>query len=289
MVPTRARRVSQITNSFPSSAVESPRAALDAASETRVKSAWILVPAALCLTGAALPQEKPASPQPDLAAISARGQALFAYDQAAARGTDALFALKPDPKGLAHYICEKTPSGWTILVPRWNQSHDQLEVVYEARETKGKFVPRKLDQPAPADSHLVAMERALELATADFPAPQRRYNMAVLPAPDAKIYVYLYPGQTRENVWPLGGDVRYTISPDGKTILEKRKLHNSLRDYSIRDNQTAGYHLHDVTDVPEDTDVFFVLNRKPSMPEIIGTSKTLFTIQKDGRIELGSK
>jgi hypothetical protein len=254
-----------------------------------VKSPWILIPAAFSVIGAVMAQEKPPSPPTDLAAISTRGQALFEYDQAAARGTDALFALKPDPKGLAHYVCQKTSSGWVILLPRWNPARDQLEIVYEARETNGKFVARKLDKPLRADGDLVAIERALELATADFPAPQRRYNLAVLPARDANIYVYLYPGQTRENVWPLGGDVRYTISRDGKAIIEKRKLHNSLRDYTIRGNQTAGYHLHDVTDVPEDTDVFFVLNRKPAMPEIVGTSKKLFTIEKDGRIELGNK
>jgi len=44
-----------------------------------------------------------------------------------------------------------------------------------------------------------------------------------------------------------------------------------------------------VTDVPEDTDVFFVLNRKPAMTEIVGTSKQLYSVDKEGKIELGSK
>jgi hypothetical protein len=254
-----------------------------------VKPAWILLSAALCLQGSAIAQEKPAQPHVDLAAVTARGHALFDYDQAAARGTDALFALKPDPRGLAHYVCTRTPSGWVVSVPRWNEAHDQLLVIYEAREREGKFVARKLDKPVPADSDLVARERALELATADFPAPSRRFNMAVLPASGGNLYVYLYPGQTRENVWPLGGDIRYTISPDGKTIVEKRKLHNTVRDHQIKENQKAGYHLHDVSDVPEDTDVFFVLNRQPAMPEIIGTSRQLYTIDKDGNIETGNK
>ena len=254
-----------------------------------MKPAWILLSAALSFASGMVAQEKPALPTMDFAAISARGHALFEYDQAAARGTDAIFALKPDPKGLARYVCAQTPSGWVISVPRWNEAHDQLMVVYEAREKNGKFVARKLDKPVPADGELVAKERALETATADFPSPNRRYNMAVLPASEGNLYVYLYPGQTRENVWPLGGDVRYTISSDGKTIVEKRKLHNMVRDNVIRDNQKAGYHLHDVTDVPEDTDVFFVLNRKPAMSEIIGTSRQLYSIDKEGNIEIGSK
>jgi hypothetical protein len=261
----------------------------DGVAESCVKPAWILLSAALCFQGSAFAQEKPALPKVDLAAITARGHALFEYDQAAALGTDAIFALKPDPKGLAHYVCTRTPSGWVISVFRWNESHDQLLVVYEAQEKGGKFVARKLDKPVPADSGLLAKERALETATADFPRPNRRYNMAVLPASDGNLYVYLYPGQTREDVWPLGGDIRYTISSDGKTIVEKRRLHNALRDNVIRSNQKAGYHLHDVTDVPEDTDVFFVLNRKPPMPEIIGTSKQLYAIDKEGNIEIGNK
>ena len=254
-----------------------------------MKTAWIFLSAALWLSGAASTQEKPAPPNPDLASTTARGRELYQYDRAAARGTDALLALKPDPKGLAHYVCTRTDSGWVISVPRWNEAHDQLVVVYEVREKNGKFIARKPDKPVPADSSLVAKERALELAVADFPSPRRRYNMAVLPAPDGNLYVYLYPGQTRENVWPLGGDIRYTISPDGKTIMEKRRLHNALRDNVIRTNQKAGYHLHDVSDVPEDTDVFFVLNRKPAMPEIVGTSKQLYSIDKEGNIEIGTK
>ena len=257
--------------------------------ETGVKSALILLSAALCFRGGAVAQEKLAPPTVDFAAISARGHALFDYDRAAARGTDALFALKPDSKGLAHYVCTRTDTGWVVLVPRWNEAHDQLLVMYEAREKEGKFVARKLDKPVPGDSDLLAKERALETATGDFPAPNRRYNIAVLPASGGQLYVYLYPGQTQENVWPLGGDIRYTISADGKTIVEKRKLHSMLRDYRIKSNQTAGYHLHDVNEVPEDTDVLFVLNRKPPMPEIIGTSRQLFTIDKDGSIEIGNK
>jgi hypothetical protein len=127
------------------------------------------------------------------------------------------------------------------------------------------------------------------LAIADFPAPNRPYNTAILPTDDGRLFVYLYPGQTKENVFPLGGDVRYTVSADGRTILEKRKLHNALVDNEIRSSQRAGYHTHDVTDLPEDTDVLYVLDRKPSMPEFVGTSKQLFAIDKEGNIEAGKK
>jgi hypothetical protein len=258
-----------------------------------VRPAWILLSAVLCVPAGAIAQEKPgespAGSKVDFAGITARGRALYAYDQAAWRGTDAIFALKPDTKGLAHYICTETPSGWVVVFPMWNAAHDQLVVMYEAREKDGKFVARKLDEPAPADSEQVAKERALELAIAEFPKPNRPYNTAILPRPDGNFFVYLYPGQTRKNVWPIGGDLRYVISADGKTVVERRRLHNAILDMETRTSQKGGYHTHAITDVPEDTDVLYVLNRRPSMPEFVGTAKQIFEIDKDGNIGISQK
>lgn len=133
----------------------------------------ILIPAAVCLVTGAFAQEKSAGREVDLAAITERGRAIYAYDQAAWHGTDAIFELKPEMKGMAHYICSKSASGWVVVFPKWNAAHDQLTVVYEARETDGKYAARKLDAPAAADNDTVAKERALELAIAEFPAPSR--------------------------------------------------------------------------------------------------------------------
>jgi len=254
--------------------------------ETCVRRAWILLSAVLCAQFGALAQEKAAEPKLDLAAITARGRALYAYDQAAWHGTDAIFALKPDTKGLAHYICSMTATGWVIVFPQWNEAHDQLLVIYEAREKDGKFVARKLDTPAAADSDLVAKERALELVIADFPKPNRPYNTAILPAPDGNLFVYLYPGQTTQNVWPIGGDLRYIISGDGKTIVDRRRLHEAILDMETRANQKGGYHTHPMSDVPEDTDVLYVLNRKPSVPEFVGTPRQIYEIDTDGNIAI---
>jgi hypothetical protein len=225
----------------------------------------------------------------DFAAISERGRALYAYDQAAWHGTDAIFALKPDMKGLSHYLCSRTSAGWQVVFPRWNDAHDQLLVLFEATESNnsGVFTARKYGEPQRASSDLIAKERALELAIADFPKPDRPYNTAILPAPDGLLYVYIYPGQTKENVWPIGGDIRYTISTDGQRIVEKRTLHQTILDMEVRPTQAGGYHSHELSGAPEDTDVFYVLNRKPSMPEFISTSGRLFVIDKEGNIESG--
>jgi hypothetical protein len=45
-----------------------------------------------------------------------------------------------------------------------------------------------------------------------------------------------------------------------------------------------------LSDLPEDTDVFYVLSRKPSMPEYIGTQAgRTFVVNADGTIVLSKQ
>jgi hypothetical protein len=131
--------------------------------------------------------------------------------------------------------------------------------------------------------------RAVNTATADFQktAEKRPYNAAVLPADSGQFYVYLVPAQTTNGIYPLGGDARYLVSPDGTKIVEKRQLHSTILE--VRSTQPGaktegGFHTHILTDVPEDTDVFFVLTRNPPLPEFIGTKRGNYLINRDGLI-----
>ena len=256
------------------------------------RSAFILTACLFLVVGHAKGESKDKELKSYLDGVTERGRALYAYDQAAWHGTDAFFELKPDTNGLAHYICTKTTSGWLITFPKWNETHDKLLVAYEAMETEpGKYEARRVDPPSEASSDLIAKERALELALADFQRPQRPYNSAILRAPNGSFYVYLYPGQTKDTVWPIGGDVRYTISTDGKQIIEKRQLHKTILDmeYKPGSNAVAGMHSHILSDVPEDTDVLYVLTRKPSMPEYVGTPNRIFVVNTDGTIAIAKR
>jgi hypothetical protein len=47
----------------------------------------------------------------------------------------------------------------------------------------------------------------------------------------------------------------------------------------------AGVHTHILDDTPEDTDVFHVLVRRPSVPEMIVTEKFFFVVEADGAIK----
>jgi hypothetical protein len=224
----------------------------------------------------------------DLAATTERGHALYDYDQAAWHGTDAIFALHPDMSNAAQYICTRTTKGWRVVFPRWNATHNRLTVAYEAAETApGQYKAHKVDPPEDAGDDLLAKERALELVASDFRHSDRPYNSAILHGPNGAWYVYFYPGQTKDTVWPIGGDVRYTVSPDGSKIVEKRQLHKSILDQDLdpAKKPQSGFHTHVLSDVPEDTDVFYVLNRRPRIPEWVGTTGGwFFVIQTDGSI-----
>jgi hypothetical protein len=136
----------------------------------------------------------------------------------------------------------------------------------------------------------LAAAKALETALHDFRGPDRPYNAAVLPAPLGQLYVYMVPAQTENGVYPLGADVRYLISSDGGAIVEKRQLHKGIipngGPIPAGATQVGGVHSHVLSNVPEDTDVFHVLTRKPSMPETIVTQIAIYEVSVDGSIKI---
>jgi hypothetical protein len=86
----------------------------------------------------------------------------------------------------------------------------------------------------------------------------------------------------------LGADVRYHFASTG-SLVEKRQLHKSIiepRPLPAGTTPAGGYHTHFLSDLPEDTDVFLVLTRKPQMPEFVGAGKHVFKIDVDGRISI---
>ena len=255
---------------------------------------WFCIVVAACLslqTGNALGQKNKVELDTYLSGVTERGRALYAYDQAAWHGTDAFLALNSDTAGLAHYICTKTNTGWTVSFVKWNKAHDRLLLVYQAKESNkpDEYTAVKIDAPTDVTTDLGPSERAIDLTIADFQHERRPYNTAILPAPGGDLYVYLYPGQTKDTVWPLGGDVRYTISADGKQIIEKRQMHKSILDLEYNSQAVAGVHSHVLSDVPEDSDVLYVLNRRPSLPEYIGAGKRMFIVNTDGTISVSKK
>lgn len=227
--------------------------------------------------------------------ISERGRAIAAYDAAAWHGSDAAMALDPDYAAAPRYLARARPEDgrWEVVFGRLSTSRDSFLIAYRALQmrtgdtlyTASRIVPAETDT-----GYYVRAARALELAERDFGQQSRPYNSVVLPiAGTDEWFVYLVPAPTRAGYWPLGADVRYRISPDGESVMVKRRLHNTVIEYGPPKPKpgsrlTAGYHSAVLADEPEDTDVFLVLTRRPRVPEYIVSASYYFRIDVDGQI-----
>lgn len=225
----------------------------------------------------------------ELAAITARGVLLAEYDKAAWLATDALQAAHPVEGRVGRYIGRKTDAGWVVDFGRLNQAQDKFLVAYEAVQVSAKFEVKSFDPAREDTGWNLAAVKGIETAMRDLGGTSRPYNIAVLPADHESLYVYLYPAQATAGIYPLGADVRYHVSPDGTKIIEKRQMHKTIiESVTARSDITVkvGCHSHVLSEVPEDTDVFLVLTRKPQVPEIVVAGPYMFTIDVNGKISV---
>jgi hypothetical protein len=229
-----------------------------------------------------------------LAAITTRGVLLAEYDAAAWQSTDAVVAAHPVNGLIERYIARKTDAGWVVDFGRLNGSGDKFLVAYEAVQTGNseKYEVRSFSPVREDTGWNLAAAKAVDLATKDFGPTTRPYNIAVVPAEGRNLYVYMYPAQVKAGVYPVGGDVRYRVSPDGGKITETRQMHKTIIESASADAKVkveSGYHSHVLSDVPEDTDVLLVLTRQPRVPEIVVTQHFMYTIAADGTITVADR
>jgi hypothetical protein len=236
-------------------------------------------------------KKKEQPPDPAWAGITARGRMLAEYDVAAWHATDAVLAAHPAKGSVTGYVAKKTDAGWVVAFGRLNDTRDKFLIAYQATQgaTPEDFKAAQNIPPQEDTGFFYLAFKALDTSRQHFQGDKRPYNASVLPADSNQMYVYIYPAQTKTGIYPLGGDVRYLISPDGSTIVEKRQLHKSILEFDFSGNSPtkkveAGFHTHVLSDVPEDTDVFYVLTRKPPVPEMIGAGNRLYEILVDGTI-----
>ena len=253
------------------------------------KFASLMLAVLLSAAAASAQRNAPGTPA-ELAEITARGRQLVEYDTAAWHATDAVVALSPPEGSVARYIARKTDAGWVVAFGRFNEKRDKFLVAYEATQgaSPTEFKVRKHEPPKETADFYLFAAKAIELALADFKGENRPYNVAVLPARPDGLYVYVVPAQTKQGIYPHGGDVRYLISADGSKLVSKRQMHKAIIELEAPENAknvAAGFHTAVMDDIPEDTDVFYVLSRKPSAPEWIGTRKYVYKIEVDGAIK----
>ena len=226
----------------------------------------------------------------ELAAITARGRALAAYDQAVWHATDAVETANPRNADGQHCLARFENERWTVVFGSLNADRTRFLISYEAMQQAkpGSFRVTQQQPPREDSGFYLFAALALETALADFGRPSRPFSAAVLPAAGDGFYVYLYPAQQKAGSYPLGGDVRYRVSAGGENILEKRPLHKTILETVPGRNKkkVSGVHTHVTGDVPEDSDVLHVLQQDPPVPEIISTAHFVYEILTDGSIRV---
>lgn len=240
----------------------------------------------LLFTSGALAQRTAPPTRLELERITERGRQLAEYNGAASHATDAVLELKPGQSSVGRYIARKADSKWTVVFGRQNERRDRFLIAYEAIQgpSPTEFRVKKYQIPKEDTEFYFFAAKAIDISLADFRGENRPYNVTALPADSNQMYVYVLPAQTKEGIYPLGGDVRYLISQDGSRIIEKRQLHKTIIEFPSSDQTLAGFQTAVLDDIPEDTDVFLVLTRKPSVPQWIMTSKYVYRIETDGAV-----
>lgn len=245
----------------------------------------------IALSASIASAQKPAPPTAEeLAAITERGIALNEYDQAAWHASDAVQTANPKTTEGQRYIAKKENGKWTVVFGKLNEDKSLFQIFYEAAQ-QGKpqefAVTAETAQRADNSFYLFAA-RAINAALEDFQGEKRPYNVAVLPAPQNQLFVYVYPAQTKPRIYPLGGDVRYLFSTDGTKILEKRQMHKTILETSrmLGKKTVGGVHTHVISEVPEDTDVLHVLTQDPHQPEFVVTPHFFYKVREDGSITI---
>lgn len=225
-----------------------------------------------------------------LAGITTRGRLLAAYDQAAWHATDAVLAVVPESTlakvGNTMVATQQVDGRWRVIFGRLSDKGDTLFVVYQANPTNraDSFVVQANNPPVVASGGECRAAAAVRLATRDFGTPQRPYNAYVLPRSDGTFWAYLLPAQTDWREFPHGADVRYLVDSIGQHILATHPMHRALLNLAIPDSAVAGMHTVLVDDVPQDSDVFLVLVRRPRRHELVGTAHYNYEIALDGSI-----
>lgn len=256
--------------------------------------AFVLI---MFLATTVLAQEGRVASDGDLAAITARGKLLYEYDQAAWHATDAVIATNPPKDLLGRYIARKTEAGWVVVFGRLNETRDAFLIAVIATQggSLRQFTVKQMEQPQADTSFYLSAARAIDTVRPGFQgAAGRTYNASVIPAANGQFYVYLEPGQTDADgdYFPLGADVRFLVSADGKSVIETRQMHKSLipkaqipPDAKVE----SGYHTHVLSEIPEDSDVFVVLSRRPPIPEYVGSRTAIYVVNTDGSIRFVEK
>ncbi|MCB0720199.1 MAG: hypothetical protein KDD65_17250 [Bacteroidetes bacterium] len=249
---------------------------------------------ALPLFLAACSGSKPRIDRKELDRVNALGLALYAYDQAAWHGTDAVYPYLQSPSGnvdprVAGYIVERDADEWIVMFGRVASDNASYEVASEARLDSSYDV-------ISADSFEVAERRtgfaldagiALAQVKSRFVAPEKvAYNSIVLPISDRTLYVYMLPAQPDDLVYYVGADFKWEFDRRKGEIVGEYRLHNALLTFDLSEQPDAVTASSAVlSDIPTETDVFYAASRPNAdskATHYVTTSDWVFLLDANG-------
>jgi hypothetical protein len=234
-----------------------------------------------------------AVPRDELDDITRRGRILAAYDLVSWHATDAIMALQPRTGLIEGYLARQKPDAlWEVVFGKLTARSDSFAIAFRAVQKVANattFTTYEMRPPSTEGEYFARAARALYLCRADLGPVSRPYNAMVIPViGETGWYVYFVPAPTVTGVWPHGGDQRYRVSADGRSILERRRMHIDVLDVVVPRRDSASLvaltHTAVLDDRPEDTDVFLVLTRQPRVEEIVVSRSYYFVIDTTGRI-----
>jgi hypothetical protein len=227
----------------------------------------------------------------DLRTLEQLGRAIHRQDVTAAKATDALLKVVPDPgrAGIIGWVVTERSSGDVVRFVR--RAERGIAPAYEVE------VPQRgspVVKPVSGDGVLTADERARfaarETAAGSLQRACRRgYNAVVLRDPEQDGWlVWLLAPSPAAGAVPVGGHVRFSISADGSTVKRRDELSTSCLVIDPRQGVPAGAQpvgvvaSHVVSPTPVETHVFLQLLYR--MPVYVQAGGRLWKVS-DGRIE----
>ncbi len=195
--------------------------------------------AAAALQAAATASPPPTSPaatadspsnEQRIADAASLGRLLYLFDQAAWVSSDALVAAVPKDQlaGVGGYVIEM-PDRQTMRVTYYRGEAAAAQAFFVADVRAGKVVRQELlaapvaltaEQTRLARARDVAAERAR--AREYKPCTPAPFNTVVLPSrPGGPILVYLLTAQQDAATYPMGGNYRVIVGPDGSALASR--------------------------------------------------------------------
>jgi len=242
----------------------------------------------------ALSQPAP-PPTAELDEVARLGQALYAYDRAAARASAAVLDHVHGEEGISRdevsgYVAVPEDDGWRVgfgaLSPDGEAFLVKIEVLLGPDAASPEIVV--FDEEEVRTGPLLDGARAITAAANRFTFREPAYNFSLVPAADGHVYVYVIPAQVRPGLYPLGGDVRYRFDPEARAIVEEKALHSSFQLMASEiDGEYVRGTMSPASDagLPVETDVLLAMVRRPQIPHYVVSGEWVYKITPDGTIE----